>query len=168
MNEAYRFFVAGTPRPGGSKKGFFNKRIGRVMLIDASKHNEPWRNSVINAAKLILGDEMPLAGPLKLTVMFTMPRPQNHYGCGKNAGVLKSASPVYHTVKPDTTKLLRPLEDALTDIRFWHDDTQVALQVAVKRYGEHPGAEVIIEKLQGNVNQEIDACREQLTLLAGV
>jgi len=35
MNEGkFRFFVPGIPRPGGSKKGFYIKKINRVVVTE--------------------------------------------------------------------------------------------------------------------------------------
>jgi Holliday junction resolvase RusA-like endonuclease len=81
-------------------------------------------------------------GPLQLTVLFYVPRPKSHYGV---KGQLKSA-PRYPTVRPDVTKLVRPLEDSLTGI-VWRDDAQVVRQLAEKRYGEPARAEVRVTVL---------------------
>ena len=40
-----KFRVYGLPKPGGSKTGFYNKKLKRVMLVDASD-NKDWRNNV--------------------------------------------------------------------------------------------------------------------------
>jgi Holliday junction resolvase RusA-like endonuclease len=72
-----------------------------------------------------------------------MPRPKYHF---TSKGKLKDTAPYWHTVKPDTTKMLRAAEDALKDI-LWHDDGQVALQSNGKRYGNQPGAQITVMNL---------------------
>lgn len=133
-----KFFVAGVPAPGGSKKAFIVN--GRAHVTDDCKRNAPWRNSVsMFAASAHQGD--PFSGPICLDVEFVMPRIKAHFKTGKHAGMLKPGAPSRHTVKPDATKLLRALEDALTGI-CWRDDAQVCVQRVTKRYGDRVGARV--------------------------
>lgn len=136
------FFVAGIPKPGGSKKGFFNKKTGRVVVVDACEKNKEWRSVVSLFAYMAYKGE-PLHGPVALSILFTMPRPKHHYN---SKGVLKESAPKYHTSAPDTTKLLRSAEDSLKGI-IWKDDCQVAYQVAWKLYGENPGAKIQVREL---------------------
>ena len=144
---ALEFFVPGTPAPGGSKRAFVVK--GRAVVVDDCKRNKPWRERVTAVAREALDGPL-LSGPLELRVVFILPRPKGHFGTGKNAATIKASAPPHPTVKPDTTKLLRALEDALTEV-VWRDDTQVVVQSAVKRYqvasGENPGAKVWVEEV---------------------
>ena len=136
------FTVHGLPAPGGSKRGFYNPKLGRVQLVEACKRTRPWRALVSDAA-MQAHQAPPLAGPLRLEVEFILPRPKNH--TGKRG--LKAWAPHYHTSAPDSTKLLRSTEDALKGIA-WTDDAQVAEQLVTKRYGDTPGAVVRIVPLQ--------------------
>jgi len=136
------FFVAGIPKPGGSKKGFLNKKTGRVIIVDACDKNKEWR-SIVSLFAFTAYHGEPLQGPLALSITFTMPRPKYHYN---SKGVLKESAPVYHTSAPDTTKLLRSAEDSLKGI-IWKDDCQVAYQVAWKLYGEKTGALIKVKPL---------------------
>jgi Holliday junction resolvase RusA-like endonuclease len=69
------------------------------------------------------------------------------YHTGRKAGQVKQTAPHYHTTKPDATKLLRALEDALKLI-CWNDDSQVARQRVDKVYqGATAGAFVSIWRL---------------------
>lgn len=133
------FTVPGTPAPGGSKKAFVV--AGRAHLIDDAKHNAPWRSTVALAAKAAMAGDPPLDGPLFLEITFTLPRPKSHYRGGRRGGVLTKSAPPHPTGKPDVTKLVRALEDALKNI-CWFDDSQVVSQWANKVYGEEPGAAV--------------------------
>ena len=72
-------------------------------------------------------------------------------------GTLKPSAPKHPIVKPDTTKLMRALEDALTGI-CWRDDTQVVIQTAHKAYAAVTcGAFVRISQLD---SIEETPCRE--------
>ena len=90
----------------------------------------------------------PMEGPLCLRATFVMPRP---------ARLCRRADPagrVWCDTRPDSTNLVKGLEDLLTDGRFWHDDNQVALQRIARQYaakGESPCIEVEIETLGGAV-----------------
>lgn len=150
------FFVPGLPAPGGSKKGFPIKRangtIG-VTLTDDAKRNAPWRASVSLEARIAMGGHEPFDGPLELDVTFVMPRPRGHFGSGRNAERIKPSAPSHHVVKPDRTKLLRALEDAMTMI-VWRDDTQVVSGTVSKVYGMRPGARVTVRLLNINPTKE--------------
>jgi Holliday junction resolvase RusA-like endonuclease len=57
---------------------------------------------------------------------------------------------VPHWKRPDSTNLLKAIEDALSLVGFWHDDGQIADTIVRKRYGgvgEKPKIIVTIEKL---------------------
>jgi Holliday junction resolvase RusA-like endonuclease len=141
------FRVVGKPEPRGSKNAFRTK-TGATVVTDANPHSGPWMGVVADAAlNAMIGEDGVVApvmeGPLGLTVIFTVARPKGHYGTGRNAGVLKPSAPAYPAVKPDTTKLLRGLEDALSGV-VWRDDAQVVEQAVAKRYGHPEGAQVIV------------------------
>lgn len=142
---AIQFRVVGTPRPGGSKKGFFNKALGRVMIIDDCKGNKVWRQDVVAAALPVKPSAL-LDGCLMLDVTFYLQRPQGHYGTGKNAGQMRESAPPFPKTKPDLTKLVRSTEDALTGI-LWVDDARITHQIPRKLYcepGQPPGAEISV------------------------
>lgn len=142
------FFVPGIPQPGGSKTAFYNKHTKRVSVSEACKKNPAWRSVVVGFA-MEAHKEPPLTGPLTLHVAFFMPRPRGHFGSGKNANKVKPSAPLYPTGRPDTTKLLRALEDALTGV-LWVDDAQIVVQSAAKLYAEdgRVGAKVFVQRCE--------------------
>jgi crossover junction endodeoxyribonuclease RusA len=135
------FTVFGNPQPGGSKTPV-RALDGRTFVRDSNKKAAPWKERVSQVAGEMMKGRSLYQGPLQLTVLFYVPRPKSHYGV---KGQLKSA-PRYPTVRPDVTKLVRPLEDSLTGI-VWRDDAQVVRQLAEKRYGEPARAEVRVTVL---------------------
>lgn len=82
----------------------------------------------------------PLAGPVRLTLDFILPRP-------KARTRKRGGNPSYpHASKPDLDNLCKSVKDALTKL-IWHDDSQVAVLVASKRVAsgsEQPRVEVSI------------------------
>lgn len=136
--------VLGRPQPAGSKRAFQNKHTGRVQVVDASKGSRPWKQQVAGEASS-QAPEM-LDGPLRLDVTFVLARPKGHFGSGRNAAEIKPSAPPYPATRPDTTKLLRAVEDALTGI-VWRDDAQVVEQAARKVYGAPERCEITVEAL---------------------
>ena len=141
---ARRFSVLGLPAPQGS-----HEHVGGGRMVESSKRVKPWRRDV--AAAYVdhdFGDL--LIGPVTLTVDFYLPRPQSHYGTGRNAGTLKDSAPAEHLTMPDTDKLQRAVGDALTRLA-WRDDSQIVAWHAYKHYAtsEHPvGAQITIQELR--------------------
>lgn len=137
------FFVPGIPKPGGSKVAGFNKTTGKGFVRPANKYTKGWMQTVAYFAHKEYDGEI-LTGPIRLILTFVMPRPKNHYGTGRNANVLKSTAPFWHTKTPDRTKLMRSTEDALKGI-IWKDDSQVCTGGCDKMYGEKTGVLIYIE-----------------------
>ncbi len=134
-----KFFVMGLPATAGSKR-----HVGRGIIVDSSgAKGRAWRAMVVDEATKAFEDDKPWRRvPIRMTITFYLPRPQGHYG---KKGLLPSA-PEHHTKRPDATKLLRAIEDALTGI-IWHDDSQIVHQHVHKLYTDAtPGAGVFIEQ----------------------
>jgi crossover junction endodeoxyribonuclease RusA len=148
--------VYGIPRPGGSKKAFYNRKTGKAMLTDAGTHTKDWRNNVRAQAVEAMLQRAPLEGAIYLKMYFYMPRPKGHYRTGKQKGCLKDTAPTYCLTRPDTTKLIRSTEDALTDAGVWRDDAQVVVQEAVKFYADpkKTGALLIVESIDEGANYD--------------
>lgn len=147
------FTVVGVPAPQGSKRGFYNKGLGRVQMVESSKKVAPWRQDVAAAAQAAArgGWETP-AGPVEVSVTFRLPRPRYHFRTGKRAHELKPNAPVYVPKKPDVDKLLRATLDALTSAGVIRDDAQVAVLYAAKLYtGDTLGAAISVSALTDSV-----------------
>lgn len=140
------FTVAGVAIPAGSKRAFFKKGGGRPIVTDDNPRTKSWQGRVADAATEAMDGPL-LAGPLELILTFTVPRPQGHYGTGRNAGTVRQSAPLFPVVKPDVTKLVRAVEDALTGI-VWRDDAQVISQHASKVYGEPASCAVEVLSLE--------------------
>lgn len=127
------FRVHGTPTPQGSKRGFVVN--GRAVITDSNPAPlKVWRDDVKHAALEAMSGRSPFEGPVEIKVTFTLVRP-------------KSVKRVWPHVRPDIDKLMRSLLDALTTAGVYGDDSQVVIITAVKVYGIHPGAEVIVRQV---------------------
>jgi len=123
------FTVHGTPAPAGSKKAVpMGKRWG---VIDDSKKSRPWKNLVAqHAGDAMAGREL-LQGPLHLVLRFYVRRPKAHFGA---SGAIRPAAPRWPAQKPDATKLLRAVEDAMQGV-VYRNDSQVVAQFVTKEWG---------------------------------
>ena len=138
------FFVADTPRSGGSKVGFVNPKTGRVIVQESSvSKNKEWRAVVCHFAYHAYHGEL-LDGPLRVTFEFHRVRAKSHYGSGRNAGALKPSAPIRPDRRPDTVKTTRSTEDALTGI-IWTDDARIVEHILRKRWGPIEGCRIIVE-----------------------
>jgi Holliday junction resolvase len=140
-------WVPGIPAPAGSKKGFFNKKSNRVIIVDDCKRSKPWQSDVKAFAHEAYQGPL-LRGPLHVIAAFYMPRPKGHYGSGINAGQLKGGAQAYPIGRPDLSKIFRGVEDALTGV-IWADDAQIVIQYLHKLYeaDRGPGVEIMIREI---------------------
>lgn len=149
------FTAEGVAAPAGSKT-IGKTKDGRSFVRDSSGHRgTKWRQTVQKAARLQMRSAPPIEGPLELVIRFYVPRPKAHQGAH---GLLPSAPPWPHKTRPDTTKLVRAVEDALNGL-VWVDDNQVVVQHASKRYGEPARAEIHVAP----VVRSPDPNRKELT-----
>lgn len=123
--------VYGNPGPQGSKS-FKGMRGGHAIMVESSKKVRPWRQNVKAAAEAVRAGSAPLDGPLRLHMVFTLPKPVS-------APKRRITWPMR---TPDLSKLARSTEDALTDAGIWKDDARVVeYALLAKRYpGEGRGA----------------------------
>lgn len=72
--------------------------------------------------------------PLLVVCTFYRQRARTvHYGSGRNERNLKPGAPAFPISAPDTTKLWRGFEDALTGFA-WHDDSRVVAQLVDEEF----------------------------------
>lgn len=137
----HAFFVAGDPKPMGSKTAFVVKgRNGPRAVVTDGSTSKPagklmlaWKDAVIAASMAELGNLERILGPVSVEVTFHLARPFGHYGKGKRAGLLTPSAPKHPAVKPDLDKLCRSTLDALK-VGIISDDARVIRLVAAKVY----------------------------------
>lgn len=111
MNPLVAFTVYGRAAPAGSKTTG-TRKDGRRFVRPSSKYQKPWQAEVKQVAGQVMEGRPLLEGPLRIDALFFRPRPQNHYKAsgGLSAEGERTPFPITH---PDTTKLLRAVEDAI-------------------------------------------------------
>lgn len=125
------FTVPGVPQVQG------NHRVSRTgYTYDTNKKLAPWRRTVALCAQqaMTAANAEPLTGPVHLDIEFAMPRTKT----------MRTDPPPPMTQRPDTTKLTRAIEDALTGI-VYRDDSQITHHTLHKRranLGEQPHARI--------------------------
>ena len=137
MSIAFEIHIPGKPIPqgklnrSGSGHGYWPPHVKDYRAYCVGAIGEQWTAE-------------PITGPVAVTVTYEMPRPQSHYGTGRNAAMLKPAHmTLAHTQTPDVDKLLRLTLDALTFAGVIVDDKQVCNVSAAKLWGASPGGVLI-------------------------
>jgi crossover junction endodeoxyribonuclease RusA len=131
---AVSFEVIGIAAPKGSTKAFMPKGARFPVVTHDNPRTKSWQQLVADQAQRY--HEVFFDGPVALTLWFYLPRPRS-----------LPARCVHHIRKPDTSKLVRCAEDALTGILF-RDDSQVVAIMAHKVYaapGSAPRARIQVE-----------------------
>jgi crossover junction endodeoxyribonuclease RusA len=141
------FTVHGVAQQMGSKRAFVPKGWTRPIITDSNRNLKTWQTLVSEAAsqaiqRLPESERTLLEDGVRLTIAFYLPRPKT---------LPKRVTA--HTKAPDTSKLVRSTEDALTGV-VYRDDAQVCDLIAMKRYappGAIPRVEVRVEPSAGVV-----------------
>ncbi len=114
----YRFQVRGLPQPKGSARAFMIR--GRPVITSTTRNLKQWEQLVRYQLQDFAGP--PWEGPVSLSLTFYLPRPKS------------APKRVQHpATRPDLSKLLRSVEDALTGI-VYRDDAQIVSLTAVKAF----------------------------------
>lgn len=141
------FWVDGVPGTAGSKTPIpYRDRGGRIRVAlrdgrtrKAAHAHAAWRETVAATARACYRGPL-LVGPVQLAVVFVRPRPQSHL---RADGTVRPSAPAWPAVRPDTSKYLRALEDALSGV-LWADDAQIVLHQLAKVWGARAGAAVAV------------------------
>jgi Holliday junction resolvase RusA-like endonuclease len=103
-----------------------------VNIVDQNHDKlKAWREEIGQVAKILMGGRPLFTGPIFFGVDFYFARPKSHYD---KRGV-RSGTPKFHTNIPDSSKVLRAVEDALTGV-VWTDDKLIAESHQRKLYAE--------------------------------
>lgn len=149
------FVVHGLPQPAGSKRAFpFRKAGGKlgVAVSDDNPRSRDWKNAVASAARELYGGPL-LTAPLMLNIALYFPRPKGHFG---KKG-LRPGAPKSMTTRPDATKCLRAIEDALQGV-LYANDSQIVSQVVTKEYGESGMVKIEVTPME---NGDDNRCTRQ-------
>lgn len=132
-------FVAGTPIPQGSTRGWVTKG-GRVAITHSNPRTMNWRHAIadvtISRMEALYGRGYSLWDrPVKVQMAFAMNRPKS-----------RPKRLAHPTTRPDLDKLVRAVLDGLTGTILKDDNCVVEID-ARKSYGEPTGAWITVEGL---------------------
>jgi Holliday junction resolvase RusA-like endonuclease len=136
----YEFVIYGSPAPQGSKR-----HLGNGVMVESCKRVKPWRESVKWTALQARGTNAPLDGPLRCTMVFTLPKPRS----------APKRRRTWPDKKPDLSKLVRSTEDALTESGIILDDARIVDFGATRKVFPNedpdaldaPGAKIVLEAI---------------------
>jgi Holliday junction resolvase RusA-like endonuclease len=125
------------------KHRIINTKDGKSFVHNytAAKHKV---NDFKATVRMAHGAPKIIDGPVRLKVVFVLPRPKNK--CWKK----KPTPAYYHTSKPDLDNLLKSVKDALSGVAY-RDDAQICELEATKVVAagdEQPRVDVTIEEIE--------------------
>ena len=94
--------------------------------------------------------KLPITAPIRIMLIFYMPRPKSHFRTGKYKHLLKKGVSFYHSSTPDLDNMVKMVADTLEMGGFYLNDSQIAQLKSEKIYcnpNEEPKTEVHIEQL---------------------
>lgn len=147
--EQIKLTILGEPTPQPRHRHFSRGKGDKsfVQTYDPAKQKKNSFLSIVHDQ----APESPFDCPLAVEIEFYFSRPKNHYGTGRNEGVLKSSAPKFHTNKRfDIDNLMKFCLDALNKI-FWTDDGIICAGEIKKYYakeGESPRTIITIIPLE--------------------
>lgn len=137
------FTVYGIAQQMGSKRAFVPKGWTRPVITDTNRNLKSWQQLVAEGANVALQraeDRALITEGVRLTVSFYLPRPKT-----------LPKRTTAHIKRPDLSKAIRGLEDALTGV-VYRDDSQVCEIVAAKHYaveGQPPRVDIRVDVTAG-------------------
>jgi Holliday junction resolvase RusA-like endonuclease len=152
-----RFVVIGTPAPKGSMRAILIRGRPRLIASGSSPNEKAlrvWRKAILDRVDAAFGKlnaPVFVEQPLEVHLVFRLPRPRDHFGTGRNAGVLKASAPIAPMAqRDDVDKLARATLDALVDARVIDDDGRIAILIAQKEWesaSSPPGATIDVRAM---------------------
>jgi crossover junction endodeoxyribonuclease RusA len=154
------FTVYGKPVQQGSKRNMLHKQSGKPIALEDAVGLRSWREAVKAAAlEAHARTEFPrITGPVLIRMTFCFGRPKGHYlpaNTRRPEPELRPDAPPRPSGTPDLSKLVRAVEDAITDAGVWADDALVVDMLASKVYVgdtaalDRPGARIRIIPIYG-------------------
>lgn len=141
------FRVYGLAQPKGSMRAIRVKGMKFPIVTDSNRNCRSWQQLVAEGANRAIGglndaDRGVLVAGVRLSLAFYLARPK---------ALMRRGVPVAHLKKPDLSKLIRAVEDALTGV-VYIDDSQVVELLAMKQYADvddAPHVDIRVEPTAG-------------------
>jgi len=121
------FFVRGLPKTQGSTRTWVVK--GKPITTTTTKGLYDWRRLIADQAQGH-APKSPWDAAVIMWATFYLPRPKSE----------SKKVRTYPSRRPDLSKLLRAVEDALTHI-FWTDDSRIVMAHITKQWADDPSVD---------------------------
>jgi Holliday junction resolvase RusA-like endonuclease len=123
--------VWGPAQTQGSKKGFYNPKLKRVIIVD---DNAPalkgWRQELIAAMRRVRPAH-PLDRPIAMHILVYVSRPMAHF---RKDGEVKPTAPLLPAVGKDLDKIARAVNDAAEIAGWFCNDARICDLRIRRRY----------------------------------
>ena len=124
--------IAGTPKAQPRVRATIRGRHAGVYTPATA--NE-WKQEIKLSLRQYAGKV--IEGNFTVDLRFYFKRPKSHYFTAKGKkNLIKDSAPKKHTKKPDVDNLAKAVLDALTDMKFWKDDSQVTKLTIQKHWAD--------------------------------
>lgn len=134
-------FVPGIPKSKNERRAFVVG--GRAVMTAHPKQQDAQR--ALSAVLVENFRGLPADGPVRVSFEFVFPIAKS-WPKARKARALKGVE--LHTGRPDLSRLVAHVEDAMSGVVFL-DDCQIAgYGPTGKRYGERPGTRIVVEALE--------------------
>jgi Holliday junction resolvase RusA-like endonuclease len=149
-----RFTVPGAPVGKGRHRSQPLMRGGKpvigaggrpIVTSHTPEKTVAYEGLVAHEGRIAMRGRSLIAGPVEMMLHIACAVPKS---ASKRARADMLAGRIRPTKKPDTSNVLKAIEDGLNGV-VWVDDVQVVEHVISKRYAEVPGVTVEIEELEG-------------------
>lgn len=168
----FRVKIVGEPKGAGSKNAVCRFRNGnpvmhsrmrsngttyqypQIVQMDSSgEKGKLWRDIVLLTVRAKYLSK-PLNQPLFFDAFFFQQRPASHYVADNRSRPLKADVPILPMTTPDSTKLLRSIEDACKGV-LWTDDKVNAQVRSTKLYADWSGAIIMAYRIMGVRSEQL-------------
>ena len=105
-----------------------------TLVLDDDRSNKAWREHVVGVFTDLVSIDAPLDEPVFVIATFYRPRPKDHFTSKGELSAKGKRTPKPVT-KPDTFKMMRSIEDALSG-HLWSDDSRICDHVIRKRWSD--------------------------------
>lgn len=145
--------VEGEPYPQGSMVAGLTRQGRPYVRYTNNKNFRGWRNTVTEAVEefMELWDLEQLTGKVAISVYFYFERPKSHL---LKSGKLSAAGRKQPYPKKDLDKLIRSINDSVTDAGLWSDDSQVVVIESSKRWADWSGVRLQVSTVNEGDDDE--------------
>lgn len=135
----HEFFIPCSPPKATSQQKSIST-IGSKPVLYKNKNVRQAEKSM-TALLHLYRPEAPFSGAISLQVLWVYPWRKSEPKKNRVGGILLSDK------RPDCSNLIKSLEDCMTRLNYWQDDSQIAELHVLKAWGDYPGIGIKINSM---------------------